>query len=245
MVSQDQSSGAVIWHDLECGAYTADLSLWVTLADRHGDPVLDVGAGTGRIALELARRGHQVTALDHDPELVAELARRDRLGSITTVVADARQFELAEQFALIIVPMQTIQILGGSRGRRRFLERAAAHLRPGGAVAAAITETLERFDPDDGMPLPTPDMREVEGVVYSSQPIAVREDRDGYVLERVRATIAIDGHRSEEESTIRLDRLTATALEQEAAAAGLRPMGREVIAPTRDHVGSLVVKLGG
>ena len=51
----------VIWHDVECGAYEADLPLWRELASGR---VLDVGAGTGRVALDLARAGHPVTALD-------------------------------------------------------------------------------------------------------------------------------------------------------------------------------------
>ena len=55
-----------IWHDLECGAYAEDLPLWRSLASTYGDPVLDVGAGTGRVALDLARRGHRVTALDRE-----------------------------------------------------------------------------------------------------------------------------------------------------------------------------------
>ena len=50
----------VIWHDLECGGYRADLPLWRELAEHEGSPVLDVGAGTGRVALDLARRGHEV-----------------------------------------------------------------------------------------------------------------------------------------------------------------------------------------
>ena len=51
---------SVIWHDLECGGYREDLPLWRALADRAGGPVLDVGAGTGRVALDLARAGHEV-----------------------------------------------------------------------------------------------------------------------------------------------------------------------------------------
>ena len=56
-------SQAVIWHDVECGRYAADLPLWRGLADEASGPVLDVGAGTGRVAIDLARRGHEVTAL--------------------------------------------------------------------------------------------------------------------------------------------------------------------------------------
>src|ERR1022692_1039740 len=95
-----------IWHDLECGGYGAALPLWRSLADQHGDPVLDVGAGTGRTSLDLARHGCIVTALDRDPELIAELALRAEGLNVTTVVADARQFALGRRFALCIVPMQ-------------------------------------------------------------------------------------------------------------------------------------------
>ncbi len=37
---------AVVWHDVECGAYAADLPLWVELAAEHGGPVLDLSACT-------------------------------------------------------------------------------------------------------------------------------------------------------------------------------------------------------
>ena len=54
----------VIWHDIECGGYAADLPLWRELAAAEAGPVLDVGAGAGRVALELARHGHAVTRGD-------------------------------------------------------------------------------------------------------------------------------------------------------------------------------------
>jgi SAM-dependent methyltransferase len=235
----------VIWHDLECGSYAQDMELWRELADEHGDPVLDIGAGTGRITLDLARRGHRVTALDRDPELLDELARRAAALDVHTVLADAREFALAERFPLIIVPMQTIQLLGGERGRLRFLRRARGHLTPGGRIAVAITETLELFSTDDGMAIPIPDVRELDGVVYLSQPTAVREEPDGFVLERLRETVGSAGERTSEQDLIHLDRLTADQLERESTAAGLLLRGRRVVPPTSDHVGSVVVMLGG
>jgi SAM-dependent methyltransferase len=244
-VGQNQASMTVIWHDLECGAYVEDLGVWHELAVEHGDPVLDVGAGTGRIALDLARRGHEVTALDRDPVLIAELERRAAGLDVATVVADARRFELGRRFPLIIVPMQTIQLLGGQRGRQQFLIAAAGHLLPGGVLAVAISEMLESFSLEEGIRPPTPDMREIDGIVYSSQPTAVREDSDGFVLERLRERIGTHGDRESELDLIRLDRLTASQFEREALAAKLKLLGRRVVPATDEYVGSVVVNLGG
>jgi ubiquinone/menaquinone biosynthesis C-methylase UbiE len=111
-----------MWHDVECGGYTADLALWRELADATPDGVLDVGAGTGRVALHLARAGHAVTALDIDAELLAVLAERARAAElrIATVTADAAGFDLGERrFGLIAVPMQTLQLLPDPAARAR------------------------------------------------------------------------------------------------------------------------------
>jgi SAM-dependent methyltransferase len=133
----------VVWHDLECGGYAEDLALWRSLAAEYGGPVLDVGAGAGRVSLDLARLGYNVTALDLDPVLLAELARRAVGLDVETVVADAREFDLGRRFPLCVVPMQTIQLLGGRDGRERFLRCAHRHLEQDGAVAIAIAEMLE------------------------------------------------------------------------------------------------------
>lgn len=234
----------VVWHDLECGAYAADLALWRDLAERHRGPVLDVGAGTGRTAIMLGRAGFAVTALDNDAELLRELKRRAGDLPIETALADAREFALDHRFALILVPMQTIQLLGGPDGRERFLVRARDHLDAGGAVAVALSAELELFEVVDGGPAPLPDVCELNGVVYSSRPTAVRADGDGFVLERQREIVTGAGNLTAEVNLIRLDRLDPAELEREGAAAGLCPTGRVMIDPTGDHVGSVVVMFG-
>ena len=92
---------SVIWHDLECGRYTEDLELWRSVVRDYGDPVLDIGAGTGRVTLDLARHGHRLTALDRDPELLAELAHRAGDLDVETVLADAREFGLQSQICRV------------------------------------------------------------------------------------------------------------------------------------------------
>jgi SAM-dependent methyltransferase len=232
-----------IWHDLECGGYAEDLELWRSLAVKHGDPVLDIGAGTGRIALHLARQGYRVTALDHDALLASELARRARGLNVCTVVADARRFDLGRRFPLCIVPMQTIQLLTGRGDRTDFLRCARRHLLEKGLLAVAITETLELFEVVDGDPAPPPETRELDGVVYSSQPLAVRADRGGFVLERRRETVTASGERTRTYDAVHLDGLTSDQLEREAADVGLRLAGRASVPETRDYSGSTVVML--
>jgi len=232
----------VIWHDIECGGYREDLPLWRRLAREHGDPILEVGAGTGRVSLDLAGRGHDVTALDCDEELLSELAARGA-GRVDTVLADARSFSLERRFALCLVPMQAIQLLGGAPERAAFLRCARAHLKPEGVLATALTDVVETYEVPDGWAGPLPDIRELDGVIYASRPIAVREQRDTFVIERLREIVAADGAREVRENRIALHRVKAAELEREGRAAGLHALARARIPATDDYVGSEVVVL--
>ncbi|HEX2087207.1 MAG TPA: class I SAM-dependent methyltransferase [Solirubrobacteraceae bacterium] len=229
----------MIWHDVECGAYAADLPLWRELAAAARGPVLDVGAGTGRVAIDLARRGFDVHALDVDADLLAELRRREP--GVPVHAADARDFDLGLRFSLVIAPMQTVQLLGGPRDREAFLRCARRHLAPGGVLAAALANTLEDFEAGE-VEVP-PDMREVDGVVYASRPTAVRADGDGFVLERLRERVDRHGARSVAENRIRLARVSAERLNAEGAAIGFHPEPPRTIEATDDHVGSEVAIL--
>jgi SAM-dependent methyltransferase len=236
----------VIWHDVECGGYTADLELWDELARRAGGAVLDVGAGTGRVALRLARAGHAVTALDVDPAVLAVLRDRARAAGlhVDTTVADAAGFAAGEAaFGLVAVPMQTIQLLPDAAARAGFFASARRALAPGGIVALAIADALESFDEDAELPLP--DVGEVDGWRFVSQPTAVREIPGGVRIERLRQTIAPGGERSAEEDAVVLVAVTVEELEAEGAAAGLRPEGVRHVEATDDHVGAEVVILRG
>jgi SAM-dependent methyltransferase len=235
---------AVVWHDVECGAYTADLALWRELAGAPPAAVLDVGAGTGRVALDLAGAGHAVTALDVDDDLLAVLAARARAAGlqVETVVADAAGFDLgARRFGLIAVPMQTLQLLPDAAARGRFLAAARRALAPGGLVAAALATALESFEADG--PLPTPDLGEQDGWRFVSQPVAVRERPDGAWIERVRILVAPDGTRTSTQDIVRLARIGADGLAEEAAAHGLRTVDVRTIPESDEHVGSEVVVL--
>jgi hypothetical protein len=163
---------------------------------------------------------------------------------VQTVEADAREFQLGRRFALILAPMQTVQLLGGREGRRAFLRRSRAHLQPGGLLAATLALDLERFDASDPASLPLPDLRERAGWVYSSQPVAVRVEGEVTVIERLRQAVSPRGERRESRDEVRLDRLDARQLAAEAEEEGLEAIPARHIAPTPDHVGSDVALMG-
>ena len=233
-----------IWHDVECGAYAADLALWDELARAGDRGVLELGCGTGRVALHLARRGHHVWGVDRDPALTAELERRAEAEGmpVHVVTADIRELDLAARFSLVVAPMQVLQMLGGEEGRRRALERCAAHLMPDGLAVAAIVEGAEAETDVDWRDL-LPDVREVDAWIYSSQPLEARGDGAAIEIHRLRQTVSPAGRLEERRHTDRLDLLDAETLEAEAVAAGLRPAGRRIIEATDAHVGSTVVLL--
>ncbi|HEV7483746.1 MAG TPA: class I SAM-dependent methyltransferase [Solirubrobacterales bacterium] len=235
------AESAVIWHDAENGAYSGDLALWEELAAAAGGPILDLGCGTGRVALHLARRGHATVGVDTDPELIAALERRAEGLPLRGIVGDARSFELDEEIALALAPMQLAQLLAGSAERVECLECVSRHLAPAGRVALSIVESLPAAA--EGPP-PLPDVREVDGWVYSSLPLDAVDIGPEIVIQRLRQTVSPDGELSEEENEIRIRTLAAEELEREGVEAGLMPLPRRRIAATDLHVGSTVVLLG-
>jgi SAM-dependent methyltransferase len=236
---------AVLWHDVECASYVADLPLWRELAAERPGALLDLGCGSGRVALDLAAHGHDVTGLDSDPALVNALAARARERGLRapTALADARSFSLGRTFALVIAPMQVVQLLGGAAGRAAALRCVRAHLHPGGVFAAALADPFEAI-PDDAEPLPPlPDVREEDGWVFSSAPVAVRPEGDGTAIDRVRQAVSPQGQLSESMATIVLDRLEPEQLEAEASALGFRALARRSVPETDGYVGSTVAVL--
>ena len=233
--------GAVIWHEVECGAYAADLELWEELADDRGGQVLDLGCGAGRVALHLARRGHAVTGLDIEPALVAALdgsGRRSRQLPRRSATPGTSSWE--REFDLVLAPMQLLQLFADSEERIRCLRRVAAHLSPSGVAAFAIVESMPA--PIDAAS-PLPDAREVDGWVFSSLPV---DAQVGFRLDP-RAAPAPDGLPRGRARGGGLRSRTAQTRCRGFGVRGARgrpaPGRAPPIPPTDAHVGSTVVLL--
>lgn len=96
-----------------------------------GSAVLDAGCGTGRVAVELARRGHRVTGVDSDPSMLAVAERqpgRWLLGDLVTL-------DLAERFDLVVAAGNVVVFLTPGT-EPEVVGRLAAHLRPGGLLVS-------------------------------------------------------------------------------------------------------------
>jgi SAM-dependent methyltransferase len=232
----------VLWHDLECAGYREDLPLWRQLADEAGGPVLEIGAGTGRVTLDLAARGVAMTALDSEPALLAALNHRARELPVETVVADAREFALGRRFPLVLVPMQALQLLGGPRGRAAFLRCALEHLAPGGLLAAALADAVDCFDEQHDLP-PPPDACEIDGVRYASQLLAVTDEGSCAAIHRRRDIVGPRQLHESESFVLPLDRVSADEVAAEATELGFLPRPHLSIPETEEFLGSTVVAL--
>ncbi len=97
-----------------------------------GATVLDAGCGTGRVAVELARRGHAVVGVDSDPSMLA-VARVH--GGPRWLDADLAALDLPDRFDLVVAAGNVVVFLAPGT-EPRVVGGLAAHLRPGGLLVS-------------------------------------------------------------------------------------------------------------
>jgi SAM-dependent methyltransferase len=125
---------------VEHAHYREDIAFWRRHAARLGGPVLDLGCATGRVAIPLARDGHEVWALDRSPAMLAELRRRLAVedpgvaARVHPVWGDLARFDLGRRFAMVAVAMNTLQVLTEPADRRAAFRAVRDHLAPGGEL---------------------------------------------------------------------------------------------------------------
>lgn len=129
-----------------------DSAFWLETAAQAGGPVLELGCGTGRLLLPLARAGREVTGLDLGAHMLARC--RDKLKAepqevrdrVRLVMGDMTDFDLDRRFALITIPFAGFQHLRTVPQQLACLARCRAHLRPGGSLV------LDLPNPDPAPP---------------------------------------------------------------------------------------------
>jgi SAM-dependent methyltransferase len=235
----------VIWTDVECGGYEADLPVWEQLARETPGPILELGCGTGRVVVHLAKAtGDLVVGLEREDELVGAVWNRmaGQGHSGEAEFGDVRGFELHFEFQLALAPMQLIQLLEERVDRICCLTCVFDHLLPGGRAAFALVEEVPPVPPGGAEPQ-VPDVRQIDDWVYSSLPLEPEVRADSVVLRRLRQTVSPEGALSEELNEVELQLISAETVEQEAKEVGFAPIARRQIPATEAHVGSTVVVL--
>jgi SAM-dependent methyltransferase len=121
-----------------------DVAYYVGLAQRAGGPVLEYGAGNGRIAIPLARHAIDVVGVDHSAPMLADL--RARLAAepsevrkrVRVVRGDMRRVRLRRRFPLVLATFNTALHLYTRADVERFLARVREHLAPRGRFVADL-----------------------------------------------------------------------------------------------------------
>jgi SAM-dependent methyltransferase len=121
------------------------------LAGLAGDgAALELGIGTGRIALPLSRRGVPVHGIDLSPEMVAELRAKPGGGDLGVTVGDFATTRVVGRFRLAYLLRNTIMNLTTQDGQVACFQNVAAHLEPGGClVIEVMVPALQRLPPGE------------------------------------------------------------------------------------------------
>ena len=243
---QPLASEQGVWQDVEFGAFAADLPLWDELAAAAEGPVLELGSGSGRVALHLAKKGDRVIALERDPEMVEALAARADGLPMTVLQADLVDLNTEWTRAALpepgvaIAPLHVVQQLD-PKARPALLAALAGLLPPGGRAAFALVDEGSLLaDGSAGQP-EAPAMRDVGGWVYSSEPLWVQLHERAMTARRLRERVSPSGEIERSIHDDVLHRITPDQLEAEADEAGLRPTERRAIESGPVEADSVVV----
>jgi SAM-dependent methyltransferase len=145
-------------YDLDLLEDPGDVGLYFELAERTGGPILELAAGSGRIAVPLASAGYDVTGVDLDTAMLERALARTRAagrritGSLELVEADLIGLELprAGSFNLAFIALNSLFLLATRARQQAALETLARHLARGGLGVVDVwlpePDDLARFD---------------------------------------------------------------------------------------------------
>ena len=129
---------------------TAAVDLLAELAGSGA--ALELGIGTGRVALPLAARGIEVSGIDASEEMVTRLRAKPGGAEIPVTIGDFADVDFERSFSLIYIPFTTLFALESQTAQIRCLKNVTRHLEPGGHfVMDAFVPDLSRFQNDQSI----------------------------------------------------------------------------------------------
>ena len=147
-----------------------DVGFYLEEAKAARGTVLEVGCGTGRILLPIARAGIPITGIDGSKQMLERCRAKLRGERATLVQHDMRDFDLGAQFDLIIAPFRVMQHLTTIDDQLRFLATVSRHLAPQGRgrlIFDVFNPSFDRLVSADGVEHEdTPEQRLPDGRTF-------------------------------------------------------------------------------
>lgn len=126
-----------------------DRFFYKKIIQENGQPVLDVGCGTGRLLLDYLRQGIDVEGVDNSPEML-EICKK-KAGEQGLVPKLYEQYVetlgLPKKYQTILVPSSSLQLIVEPSQADEALKRLIDHLLPGGVIAASIMTLWKKGEP--------------------------------------------------------------------------------------------------
>jgi SAM-dependent methyltransferase len=124
-----------------------DVAFYRDAVREFGDPVLELGCGTGRIMMALADAGKRITGLDLSERMLERAVKKraalnkEARERVHLVQGDMTQFDLGETFRLVIIPFRPFQHLLEVQHQVDCLDCVRKHLSPGGRLILDVFQT--------------------------------------------------------------------------------------------------------
>jgi SAM-dependent methyltransferase len=123
-------------YDVWAADMTRDVDWYVELAEAAEEPIVELAVGSGRVAIEIARRtGKRVIGIDVSPKMLAVARERGAGLPLDLREGDMRDLAVDQPVQLVICPFRSMLHLPTWQDRRTVFERVAASLQPGGRFA--------------------------------------------------------------------------------------------------------------
>jgi ubiquinone/menaquinone biosynthesis C-methylase UbiE len=141
-----------------------DRHFFLELIHESGQPVLDVGCGTGRLLLDYLSLGIDIDGLDNSPEMLDLCRQKAQAAGVKPTLFDGsmESMQLPRQYQTILVPSSSFQLVVDPLNAKQAMKRFYDHLLPGGTLVMPFMilwkagfddswrETGEKIRPEDG-----------------------------------------------------------------------------------------------